>query len=111
MLFKKEIIYSLCVMFVCCVFVFSDNRMPCGMCCSYAICGMIGRTPTVEEFAWLSALDAQDRERLTFRWPAKEGECICCSWYRPAQYGNCCSTMPDMPFHDHTGLFTYIIHI
>jgi hypothetical protein len=82
------------------------NQPSCGHVCMTALCLMVCRTATLPEWAWLSAVDPHDRERLTFRVPAQEGSCLFCqTCYTPAKYGNCCSTIPDMPFHEHADLY------
>jgi len=82
------------------------NSPSCGHVCATAICLFVCRTATLPEWAWLSAVDPHDRERLTFRVPAQEGQCmLCMNCYQPAQYNNCCSTIPDIPFHVHADLY------
>jgi hypothetical protein len=78
--------------------------MPCGIACAYACCGLVCRTPETPQWAWLAALDAHGRERLTFRHEAQEGKCVCCAWQMPASQG-CCANIPDFPWHDKQTLY------
>ncbi len=43
------------------------NSMTCGLICAYICCATVCRTPTISQWAWLSAVNTHGQERLTLR--------------------------------------------
>jgi hypothetical protein len=84
------------------------GKPPCVTQLMYCLCAIISRTPTVDEYAWLRAVDGYGKERLTFREPAKEGRCLCfdlCKTSYTVTQAGCCANLPDQPFYEQTQIY------